>query len=145
MAILPAFSDTVPTKGCDAYDHRPADRPEAKRGRIVPRDTGRGAGRFPAVHLQVGIGYRPAGDRQAGGPQPPVRCDRRLAVRSGGSAGDALCPGQRRIDGRPVENGGGDHGAVSRRPNRPEAPEEMALCAGSADGAVCRPPRLSEH
>ena len=31
-----------------------------------------------------------------------------------------------------------DHGAVSRRPNRPEAPEEMALCAGSAGGIVCR-------
>lgn len=29
-------------------------------------------------------------------------------------------------------------GAVSRRPNRPEAPEEMALCAGSAGGIVCR-------
>ena len=29
-----------------------------------------------------------------------------------------------------------------RRPAGPEAPEEMALCAGSADGAVCRPPRL---
>ena len=27
---------------------------------------------------------------------------------------------------------------VSRRPNRPEAPEEMALCAGSAGGIVCR-------
>ena len=35
--------------------------------------------------------------------------------------------------------------AVYRRPAGSEAPEEMALCAGSADGAVCRPPRLSEH
>ena len=31
-----------------------------------------------------------------------------------------------------------DHGAVHRRPAGSEAPEEMALCAGSAGGIVCR-------
>ena len=46
---------------------------------------------------------------------------------------------------RTAENGRGDHRAVHRCPDRPQAPKEMALCTGSADGAVCRPPRLSEH
>lgn len=135
---MPAFGDTVPTKGCDAYDHRPADRPEAKRGRIVPRDTGRGAGRFPAVHLQVGIRYWLTEIDKL------VALSRRFGVTVGWLLG---------VEEAPETASAPDSGELTdaqlkmveeiterylAAQTAPKPREKMALCAGSAGGIVCR-------
>ena len=47
VAFFPVFGDTVLTKGCDAYDNRPADRTEAEGKRTFAGSTGTSLPRPP--------------------------------------------------------------------------------------------------